>query len=120
MKVNSSALLMFLLCFCVSANSYANKQKKHKEISKRKKIETCLINSNVSYTISIDGPANEVIVNNKKQTATQDNELKQDSIQIKGTGNKVVVNKDVTKDKVNVKQNGNNNQVKITQSNHNL
>jgi len=120
MKVKISALLFILLCFCVSANSYACKQKKHKENSKLKQVETPLTNSNVSYSISIEGPANEVTVNNKKQTATHDKELKQNNIQINGSGNKVIVNKDDTKGKVNVEQKGNNNQVKIAQSNHNL
>lgn len=107
-------LIILIIFFSANANNYGEKWLKNKQSTKPK-------SDSIIYSIKINGPANEVTVNNKKQLTTNNNEPNQNTIQINGAGNKAIINTDDAKGKVTIIQNGNNNKASTTQStkNHN-
>ena len=124
---NILAICIFLLFSNIPYKSSALDLQRHKEILKAK-ASVCSVGNNITvdsianYSININGKQNLVTIKTDslaaQTTESITNKAKDiNTIEISGKGNSVSINQE-SKGKVEVKQRGNNNSIKISQSNH--
>lgn len=127
--MKNTILICIILVFSTSitCKSSTLEVPKHKETVEAK-TSVCSVGINVkldsiaNYSININGIQNSVTIKTDsltvQTTKSIPNKLNDsNTIEINGEGNSVSINQD-PKGKVEVKQNGKNNTVKISQSNH--
>jgi len=127
--MKNTLLICIILMFSVSVpcKSSVLELQKRKDIFKAKTPDctvgnTIKVDSTVNFSISIQGQQNLVTIKTDSLTVQTTKSITNKSkdcntIKINGEGNSVSVYQD-PKGKVEVKQNGNNNTVKIVQSSH--
>lgn len=127
MKYKLTTCILLLSILRIPCKSSVLELRKHNDIFKAKtpdctKSSNSNIDSTTNISISIQGKQNLVTVKTDSLAVQTDKSIinpsnDSNSVEINGEGNSVSVTQE-TKGKIAVKQSGNNNSVKITQSSH--
>ena len=116
MKKLANNIVIFLLLSLLMSNNSWSQQKSTKN---KPDINSVIIKSEVDtsqFTIKISGSSNSIKINGKLMTSTTDSIKTNNQISISGEGNTVSVIQSDEKSDVNIRQEGTNNQVIISQS----
>ncbi len=115
-NLTNSFIAFFLLSFSVSNNGWSQQ----KESSKNKsETNSAIIKSEIDtthFSINISGSSNCVKINGKSMSSTTDSTKTNNKISVSGERNTVSVIQSVGKSGVDIRQEGTNNQVIISQS----
>ena len=127
MKAVLTFLAIFILWLNALASDTISVKQKQKEPAKQK--AAVAANTNIirtdsisDYSINVNGTQNSVQISSENPSGKSleaDPKGKKNSVEINGEGNSVKVHQSKNSGKVNIQQNGNGNQISISQTNQN-
>ncbi len=114
MKHLFAVFILMLLTLCTTLPCCAGEGHKRKQtVGSKSTVNPS--RTDTTFSIRVSGPSNSVMINNRPVSTTPGKTDTKNTITVSGEGNSVSVNKADQNSTVNISQNGNNNQINISQ-----